>query len=58
MAIIGSRIKGWISLAGGIGFIVMGVVALEPLLVALGIVITLGTWGTFVLEKKIRDRYK
>jgi hypothetical protein len=53
-----SQLKGWISLIGGIGFILAGVISLEPILVGLGIVVTLISWGTFWLRNKTKDRYK
>jgi len=53
-----SQLKGWISLIGGIGFILAGVISLEPILVGLGIVVTLISSGTFLLRNKTKDRYK
>lgn len=58
MTIFGSRIKGWISFAGGITFIVIGILAVAPAFVAMGIAMLLVTWATFVLERRTRERYR
>lgn len=53
-----SQLNGWISLVGGIVLTLAGVILLEPILLGIGVVMILVTWGTFRLRKRTRDRYK
>lgn len=53
-----SQIKGWIGLFGGLFIAFGGVVALEPVVVIVGIAMTILSWATFWYRRRTRDRYK
>jgi hypothetical protein len=53
-----SQIKGWIGLFGGVLFIFGGLVALEPVVVIVGIAMTLVSWASFWYRRRTRDRYE
>jgi uncharacterized membrane protein HdeD (DUF308 family) len=53
-----SQVKGWMALFGGIAFIFGGIVAVEPVVVVVGIIMILVTLATFRVRKSIRDRYR